>query len=363
MGYMLVALLALGASGCNETLGIDDGGLLYVCNSNDDCGFGNYQCVLSNELNLRVCRPADYVEPEVSTPDVNEPDATPDVGPELVEDTGPDIPLGAPCGPYNFICPVGYTCDSTSGRCTDTDGMVFVAAGSFAMGCDPGVDSDCTNAEAPVHTVNVPAFMVDRLETTVGEYTTCVTDGACQAPNLNPDSAGGTCNFGVTGRNDHPINCLLHQQAQSYCQWRDARLCTEAEWEMAARGSCDTLNGDCGQNMRKYPWGDAAPTCDLANYVDCGADTKVVGQHSEGASVYGVEDMSGNVREWVQDAWHTSYEGAPTDGSAWTGGTYSTKRGGAFLHPAADMRASTRSFDFTFEPTVGGIRCCADFSQ
>jgi len=286
-----------------------------------------------------------------------------DAQPDAVADTSAEADSSTTdptaCGPYGLSCPDGYGCDATTGHCTAPDGMLFVAAGAFFMGCDPAGDTDCTDNEAPVHQVDVPAFHIDRRETTAAEYADCVDDGVCTAPTLQPDLAGGTCNFSATGRGDHPVNCLIQLQAQGYCEWRGARLCTEAEWELAARGSCATVSGDCATSMRKYPWGDSTPSCTLANYATCGDDTVAVGSHPSGASVYGVEDMSGNVREWVQDAWHVSYDGAPNDGSAWLGGVYGVKRGGAFLSPAPDMRATTRSLDFTLEPASGGVRCCS----
>ena len=72
----------------------------------------------------------------------------------------------------------------------------------------------------------------------------------------------------------------------------------------AARGPDDT---------RKYPWGDDAPTCELAN-GGCDGDTSAVGSFPAGASPYGVMDMAGNVGEWVND-WYASdyYSMSPSD--------------------------------------------------
>lgn len=367
LGFAVAIVFALAVaslSGCNELLPIDQS-IVYVCNTNDECGFGGYQCVMSQQLNRRVCRPPGYTEPDIgmdTTPDTAAelPDTQSEVGPDA--DIGPEVPLGVPCGDFDLICPVGATCELATGFCTHTDGMVHIAGGSYFLGCDPGVDSACSAEEAPVTQIEVPAFQMDRLETTVAEYTACVTAGSdCVAPALTPGPAGGICSYAVPGRENHPMNCLINQQALNYCAWRGARLCTETEWELAARGSCDTVPGDCESNMRTYPWGSEAPTCNLANSDACAGDLLPVGERPDGASIYGVQDLSGNVREWVKDGWVPSHTGVPTDGSAVPAQSYFVKRGGSYLDPPAEMRATVRGHDFNNEPVVGGIRCCKTF--
>jgi formylglycine-generating enzyme required for sulfatase activity len=200
--------------------------------------------------------------------------------------------------------------------------MCEVPAGPFFMGCNAAVDSECGPEEKPSRRVELAGFMIDRYEVTVGDYQACVGTGSCTAPH-----PGDGCNYGKGGRDDHPVNCVDWDQAYVYCAWLGKRLPTEAEWEKAARG----IDG------RKYPWGDSPePTCEYAVMFDesaCGTrDTQPVGSRARGRGPYGVDDMAGNVWEWVADWYAASYYGvaADVDPQGPEAGVYRVIRGGSW---------------------------------
>jgi formylglycine-generating enzyme required for sulfatase activity len=230
--------------------------------------------------------------------------------------------------------------------------MCDVPAGDFWMGCNSNIDADCLSSEYPYHSVAVPAFKIDKYEVTVSQYAACQSSspGTCTTPATN---AG--CNWGVSGFDNHPINCVDWTQAKAYCTWVGKRLPTEAEWEKAARG----IDG------RKYPWGNTDLNCDHVVFNGCYESTAAIGSKPLGASPYGVLDMSGNVWEWVEDDYHDNYNNAPTNGSAWIENprsSYRMIRGGAWLTPGTYVRTSTRGSTpaLPYRGVDLGFRCARD---
>ena len=264
----------------------------------------------------------------------------------------------------------GFLCGSKlclNGACWNPlcggDGLCQVPAGPFWMGRNKdgtqcpsnALDTSPYTYELPCHLVTVPAFKIDHDEVTVARYKACVTAGACSAP-----STASYTNWGVSGKEQHPVNGVSWNQAKAYCTWAGERLCSEAEWEKAARGT----------DGRLFPWGNQPATCDYAvmNETSLGSDTGCktkstwpVGSKSAGASPYGPMDMVGNIEVWVEDWWFNDYSTAPTDGSAReTPPQYGrVVRGAGFEGQKSQIRASYRwYFAPTSSPYWTGIRCC-----
>jgi formylglycine-generating enzyme required for sulfatase activity len=229
--------------------------------------------------------------------------------------------------------------------------MVRVPAGEFWMGCNADVDSSCDSGEKPGHKVYLEEYYIDTTEVTVAAYGACVKAGKCTAPDT-----GAHCNWGTSGREQHPINCVDWTQAWAYCEYVGKRLPTEAEWEKAARGT----------DGRVYPWGNERATCGRAVMNDggdgCGKNsTWPVGSKPSGVSPYGAQDMSGNVREWVSDWYDSSYYGSSPSRSPSgpSGGSVRVYRGGRWDYFGAEFqRASGRIGSTPGDRDSGlGFRC------
>jgi formylglycine-generating enzyme required for sulfatase activity len=130
--------------------------------------------------------------------------------------------------------------------------------------------------------------------------------------------------------------------AKAYVNWLKREtghpygLLSEAEWEYACRAGTTT----------PYSWGDEI-TPENANYGrNVGKTTEV---NTYPANPWGLHDMHGNVWEWVEDCWNDSYQGAPSDGSAWTSGDCSRRvlRGGSWFDEPVLLRSAIRFRNLT----------------
>jgi formylglycine-generating enzyme required for sulfatase activity len=238
-------------------------------------------------------------------------------------------------------------------------GMVKVPPGGFSMGSDSGEP-----AERPVHEVTVSGFYLDRFEVTNATFSEFVT-----ATNhvTDPERAGVGWHWtgewqqlkgadwrhprgpqsSIDGLGQHPVVQVSWRDAAAYCEWRRKRLPSEAEWERAAR--------DAGGVP--YAWGNARPgengfyrasygsdQCCRADDGDGYLYTAPVGSFPSGRSPFGVDDMTGNVWEWVSDTYDATFYGRspPTDPINTAPGNRKVIRGGGWGNNPWGLRATLR---------------------
>lgn len=243
---------------------------------------------------------------------------------------------------------------------------VDVPAGEFVMGITAAdltvleqLCGDCLfQDEYPDHKVSLRAFRINRYEVTNQEYRQCVLAKICDTPKPAPVPPQDGDNYPVTG--------IKWQDAQEYCHRSSGRLPTEAEWEKAARGR---LTNPVGGPI--YPWGyEWSPSLANAGHGPDGTTTPI-GSFEAGKSPYGIEDMAGNVYEWVADGYQEDYyrvsqpqdptgpELADTDDTTWR-----VYRGGSFEDPPIDHRVTTRGQHDPSDPDPQiGFRCAQDLPR
>ncbi|MFZ4704157.1 MAG: SUMF1/EgtB/PvdO family nonheme iron enzyme, partial [Candidatus Methylumidiphilus sp.] len=209
--------------------------------------------------------------------------------------------------------------------------MVSLKGGEFWMGSDKKADPLASDDEMPRRKVTVKPFSIGKYEVTNAQF-------HAYDPTRQEND-------------DRPVVNVNWSQAKAFCKNYGYRLPTEAEWEYAARAGSTT----------RFPFGD--DESQLPEYAWCSANS-ANGTHPVGTlkpNAWGLHDMLGNVWEWVEDAWHKSYAGAPTDGSAWAAaaaGAGRVLRGGSWFSHAGSCRSASRSGSDPDDQDVStGFRC------
>lgn len=221
--------------------------------------------------------------------------------------------------------------------------MVWIPSGTFMMGRYPG-EQDSDEMEDPQHEVTVPGFWMGKYEVTKRQWIavmgTTPWEGRYRYWVLDhPDSPAIYVSWDDAQAFVTALNTLMTATGQGA---GNVRLPSEAEWEYASRAGSATrfFWGDDPH----YTVGDDYAFWSYNAYRFYGDNAFVVGQKIP--NPFGLYDMSGNVWEWCEDACHTCYVGAPTDGSAWVDGMpmglYQMVRGGSWYDSVRSSRSAAR---------------------
>ena len=227
----------------------------------------------------------------------------------------------------------------------------------------PAGEAERGSNEGPQHWVSVGAFELGRDEVTLGQFRAFVTasgyrteaeqgDGCLgwKDGSWTKEKAFSWRNVGFVQQDRSPVVCVSWNDARAYVRWlaqetgQGYRLPSEAEWEYAVRAGTPTpfSTGNCIST-------DQANYDGNYDYNDCGAKTGVYLQRTQPVGSYppnrwGLNDLHGNVWEWVEDCYHDGYTGAPTDGSAWRQESCQARvlRGGSWDDYPRNLRSADR---------------------
>lgn len=230
---------------------------------------------------------------------------------------------------------------TASSQIRNSIGMEFILipAGDFEMG-SPSNEKRRKLWESPVHRVSIKKpFYLGKYLVTQEQWSKIMGS--------NPSYFRGE---------KHPVETVSWEETQVFIRKLNDieindiesagekspvyRLPAEAEWEYAARAGTKEsyFFGDDESKLKEYAW----------FLENSGLETHPAGLKKP--NPWGFYDLYGNVGEWVQDEYHISYKGAPTDGRAWENLFHSVsvpvriRRGGGWNGNAGCCRSAERLF-------------------
>ncbi len=241
--------------------------------------------------------------------------------------------------------------------------MVVVPDGSFVMGSpesEPEREGWQKGTESPQRTVTIDqSFAVGRHAITRGQFAAFIKatghkmDGGAyvwKGDKGEHDQNGSWRSPGFAQDDSHPVVCVSWDDANAYVAWlskqtsKAYRLLTEAEREYVTRAGTTT----------PFWWGSSITPAQAnydGNFTYAGGGSEgewrkaTVPVGSFAANPWGLFNVHGNVFDWCEDYWHDSYDGAPTDGSAWLQGGDASRRvvrGGSWVNVPLSLRSASR---------------------
>jgi len=260
-------------------------------------------------------------------------------------------------------------CDANKGNPNLSTEMVMIPAGEYIVGselkliieiCNNNVDNIFKNTgldykpllcspasytlESPAIKVQIEKFYIDKFEVTKRDYKICLDDGVCMyngnANDLNSDL---------------PMTNITWKQAETFCEWRGARLPTEVEWEIAARGN----------TRRFYTWGNDY-SCEKVRSVLCREEEhssnipspSLGGSNPYDKSVFGLMDMSGNVSEITYNRYCSRFPENRNSGNiCQLFGPFTSVRGASVNSGPTDTIIDRDIVRINFRKSSIGFRC------
>ncbi|WP_442951410.1 SUMF1/EgtB/PvdO family nonheme iron enzyme [Oscillatoria sp. CS-180] len=224
--------------------------------------------------------------------------------------------------------------------------MVAIPGGSFVMG-SPENEPERQSREGPQHQVQVSAFYMGRYPVTQAQWQFVVA-----LPGVERELSPAPSHFKGAAR---PVERVSWWEAVEFCArlsaytGREYRLPSESQWEYACRANTTTpfhFGATLSPELANYHCSSVYNDGPTGDRID---ETSQVGQFGV-ANAFGLSDMHGNVWEWCLDHYHSSYEGAPTDGSAWIDQSAKEnkpriRRGGAWYDVPGFCRSAYRDIN------------------